>query len=62
MRVLLRQAGAAGQPTVFLFMDSQIMDESFLEDISNILNTGMDVGAVPLDCVICYVCMVHLEP
>eukprot|EP00667_Euglena_gracilis_P000033 EG_transcript_33 len=40
MRVMLRQAGAAGQPTVFLFMDSQIMDESFLEDISNILNTG----------------------
>ena len=40
MRLMLRQAGAGGQPTVFLFMDSQIMEESFLEDISNILNTG----------------------
>jgi hypothetical protein len=34
------QAGSAGQPTVFLFSDNQMKEESFLEDI-NILNTGV---------------------
>jgi hypothetical protein len=34
------QAGSAGQPTVFLFSDNQMKEESFLEDINNILNTG----------------------
>lgn len=29
-----------GQSTVFLISDSQLKDESFLEDINNILNTG----------------------
>ena len=35
-----RKAGVDGQPTVFLFADNQIKDESFMEDISMILNTG----------------------
>eukprot|EP00960_Hanusia_phi_P026860 746504-Hanusia_phi.AAC.16 len=38
-RVLL-QAGKDGKPTVFLFSDSQIAMESFLEDINGILNSG----------------------
>ena len=38
-KVLLR-AGKEGKPTVFLFTDSQIVKESFLEDINNILNSG----------------------
>ena len=29
-----------GQSTVFLISDSQLKDESFLEDINNILDTG----------------------
>ena len=37
---LQRKAGVDGQPTVFLFADNQIKDESFMEDISMILNTG----------------------
>ncbi|KAK9829119.1 hypothetical protein WJX72_004004 [[Myrmecia] bisecta] len=40
LRTVLRKAGVAGQPTVFLFSDTQLKDESFLEDINNILNTG----------------------
>ena len=31
---------AQGKPTVFLFSDTQIKMESFLEDINNVLNTG----------------------
>lgn len=40
IRSVLKRAGAEGTPTVFLFTDSQLKDESFLEDINNILNTG----------------------
>ncbi len=29
-----------GKDTVFLFTDTQIVQESFLEDINNILNAG----------------------
>lgn len=44
LRTVLRKAGSDGTPTVFLFSDNQMKDESFLEDINNILNTG-EVGA-----------------
>jgi len=37
---LLIKTGADGRQTVFLFADSQIKDEAFMEDISMILNTG----------------------
>ena len=37
---LLLKAGGEGKHTVFLFADSQIKDEAFMEDISMILNTG----------------------
>ena len=38
--LLLLVAGEEGKPLVFLFTDTQIVKESFLEDINNILNTG----------------------
>jgi dynein heavy chain len=33
-------AGTAGAHTTFVLNDTQIMHESFLEDVNNILNTG----------------------
>ena len=32
--------GSEGSPAVFLFTDTQIKEENFLEDISNLLNSG----------------------
>jgi dynein heavy chain len=32
-------AGEANKKVVFLFSDTQIKEESFVEDISNLLNT-----------------------
>lgn len=40
LKKVLRIAGLEGRPIVFLFTDTQIADESFLEDINNILNSG----------------------
>ncbi|XP_035226897.1 dynein heavy chain 3, axonemal-like isoform X2 [Stegodyphus dumicola] len=40
LKKVLRKAGADGKATVFLFNDNQIKDESFVEDINMILNTG----------------------
>ena len=37
---LLREVGVEDKPKTFLFADTQIVYESFLEDINNILNTG----------------------
>lgn len=37
---LYRLAGVDNKPTVFLFSDTQLVDESFLEDINNILSSG----------------------
>lgn len=34
------KSGGEGRPTVFLFSDTQIKDESFVEDINMILNTA----------------------
>ena len=45
LKKLLIQAGAANKPTVFLFSDTQIIKESFLEDINNILN-GEDLNVL----------------
>lgn len=41
LKKLYFQAGVEDQKTVLLFSDSNIIDESFLEDINNILTTGM---------------------
>ncbi|WZN65433.1 heavy chain of dynein [Chloropicon roscoffensis] len=49
LKDILRKSGGEGSPTVFLFTDSQIKDESFMEDINNILNTGEIPGLYPKD-------------
>ncbi|RKO99706.1 hypothetical protein CXG81DRAFT_14142 [Caulochytrium protostelioides] len=40
LKNVLRAAGGEGKPTTFLLADTQIPDESFLEDINNLLNSG----------------------
>lgn len=40
IKKLYRLTGVDNRPTVFMFNDTQIMDESFLEDINNILSSG----------------------
>ena len=34
------QAGVKDTPTSFVFTDAQVVMESFLEDVNNILNAG----------------------
>ena len=41
--------GVEGKDTVFLFTDSQIVDETMLEDLNNILNTGEVPNLFPSD-------------
>ena len=40
IRIFYYEAGVLGHDTVFLFSDTQIVMEEFLEDINNMLNTG----------------------
>ncbi|OHT12593.1 Dynein heavy chain family protein [Tritrichomonas foetus] len=40
LRGLFKLAGAQNRPVMFLLTDEQIVDEAFLEDINNVLNTG----------------------
>ena len=40
LKNLYRQTGVADKPTVFLFDDTQIVTETFLEDVNNILTSG----------------------
>ncbi|XP_053982409.1 dynein axonemal heavy chain 7 [Hylaeus volcanicus] len=40
VKSILRKSAASDLHTVFLFMDTQIKEETFLEDISNLLNSG----------------------
>jgi hypothetical protein len=40
LKRLYQRAGVEGRPTMFLFSDTQIKEEAFLEDVNNILNTG----------------------
>ena len=40
MKVIMGMAGEKNLPTVFMFDDTQIVYESFLEDVNGILNTG----------------------
>eukprot|EP00879_Flechtneria_rotunda_P020212 GHRR01021253.1.p1 GENE.GHRR01021253.1~~GHRR01021253.1.p1 ORF type:complete len:968 (+),score=349.26 GHRR01021253.1:519-3422(+) len=40
LKKLYRTAGVDGEPIVFLFSDTQIVQECFLEDINNMLNSG----------------------
>lgn len=49
MKKLMLKAGLEGRPTVFLFADSQIKMESFMEDISMLLNSGDMPNLFPAD-------------
>lgn len=40
LRKLYNNAGGKNENTVFLFTDTQIVQEEFLEDINNMLNSG----------------------
>ena len=40
LRRLYWKAGVENTPTVFLFTDNQVVEESFLEDINNVLSSG----------------------
>uniref|UniRef100_A0A1I8P355 AAA+ ATPase domain-containing protein n=1 Tax=Stomoxys calcitrans TaxID=35570 RepID=A0A1I8P355_STOCA len=40
LKIIYRQAGIENKPVVFLMIDTQIVEEEFLEDINNILNSG----------------------
>ena len=40
LKMLMMKAGKDGKKTVFLFDDTQIVMETFVEDINNILNSG----------------------
>lgn len=44
LKTCLMMAGIEQKQTVFLFTDTQILQESFLEDINNILNSGTIPG------------------
>lgn len=49
LKKLLLKAGSEGKATTFLFSDNQIKDESFVEDINMILNTGDVPNIFPAD-------------
>jgi dynein heavy chain len=40
IREMLRRAGVDNEKLIFLFSDTQIVVESFLEDINNLINSG----------------------
>jgi len=46
---LLRRAGLDNEPVVFLFSDTQLVQESFLEDVNNLLNSGEIPNLFPAD-------------
>ena len=46
---MLIKSGVEGKRTVFLFSDNQIKEESFVEDINMILNTGDVPNIFPAD-------------
>ena len=49
LKHLYKIAGLEGSPVVFLFTDNQIVDESFVEDLNNVLNSGEVPGMYPAD-------------
>jgi len=49
LKKLYHTAGIEGKQVVFLFSDSQITNESFLEDINNMLNSGEVPGMYTSD-------------
>ena len=49
IKKLLMKSGVECEPQVFLFSDTQIVKESFLEDINNLLNSGEVPNLFPVD-------------
>ncbi|XP_019505362.1 PREDICTED: dynein heavy chain 3, axonemal [Hipposideros armiger] len=49
LKKVMLQVGVATKSTVFLFADNQIQDESFIEDINMLLNTGDVPNIFPAD-------------
>lgn len=49
LKKILRKGAEGTNPAVFLFTDTQIKKESFLEDISNLLNSGEVPNIFPID-------------
>jgi dynein heavy chain len=49
IRGLLRKSALENEPQVFLFSDTQLVKESFLEDINNLLNSGEIPNLFPAD-------------
>ena len=49
LKTLFKTCGSKGEPTTFIFTDNSIKEESFLEDINNILNTGEVPNIFPAD-------------
>lgn len=49
IRGLLKRSAIDSLPQVFLFSDTQIVKESFLEDINNLLNSGEIPNLFPVD-------------
>ena len=49
LKKVLRKGAEGSSNAVFLFSDTQIKEESFLEDISNLLNSGEVPNMFPID-------------
>jgi len=49
LKTLMRNVGVKGERTTFIFNDNSIKEESFLEDVNNILNTGEVPNIFPPD-------------
>ncbi|RYH30478.1 hypothetical protein EON65_05000, partial [archaeon] len=49
LKTILKGAGAGTQPMTFLFSDTQIKNETFVEDINNMLNNGEVPNIFPND-------------
>lgn len=49
LKRITKSAGAEGKPAMFLFSDTQIKRETFVEDINNLLNSGEVPNMFPYD-------------
>ncbi|KAJ1517722.1 Dynein heavy chain 7, axonemal [Coelomomyces lativittatus] len=49
LKKILLKSGVEGRPSVFLISDTQLKQESFLEDINNLLNSGEVPNLFPAD-------------